>query len=105
MPIVPSTHGPNANGGRDPKTGKFLPGNRHGRGNPLAGRAAAIRAELLQVLTPAKARKIALQLIAKAEQGELPYVRELLDRTIGKPAQSEMIERIERIESLLEDRA
>jgi hypothetical protein len=100
--MEPSTLG--GNGDRNPKTGRFAVGNKCGRGDPLAGRAAKIRAVLLQTLTPAAAKRIAIALLAKAEAGELPYIRELLDRTIGKSVESEVLARIERLEALVQER-
>jgi hypothetical protein len=38
-----------------------------------------------------------------AKAGELAAIRELLDRTIGKPSQSELLERVERLETMLEN--
>jgi len=90
--------------GRDLATGRFAPGNKLGRGNPLAGCAARIRAELLKVLTPTKARKVAKALLERAEAGDLASIRELLDRTIGKPATADLLERIERLETILQER-
>ena len=94
MKISPSTHGPD---GRAPH-GRFVAGNRFGRGNPLAGRAAKIRATLLKKLTPKVAGEICDTLIAQARSGELASVRELFDRTIGRPAQLELLERVEELE-------
>jgi hypothetical protein len=54
--------------------GKFGKGNPFGRGNPLAGRAARIRAALVKELTPAPAAEIAREIIGKARQGELHFV-------------------------------
>ena len=73
--------------GKDAK-GRFQRGNRLGRGNPLAGRAAKIRAALLRAMTPADAKAIAEQLIAQAKEGDIAEAREVLDRTIGKPNQA-----------------
>ena len=85
--------------------GRFLRGNKLGKGNPLAGKAAKIRAVLLQKLTERDARAIADKLIEKAKGGDLAAVRELLDRTVGKPTQTELLERIERLEATLEEHA
>ena len=95
---TPSTHGSN---GRD-SSGRFTSGNRFGQGNPLAGQAARIRAVLLEKLTPEKAAKIVDQLIAKGTKGDLAAIRELLDRTIGKPVASDVLERIEALEQIIE---
>ena len=91
----PSTHG---SSGQDGK-GRFAPGNKLGKGNPLAGRAAKIRAVLLKALKPADANEIAVKLIANAKAGDLASIREILDRTIGKPATADLLERIEALES------
>lgn len=99
MTTGPSTLGPN---GRDPGTGRFAPGNRLGRGNPLAGRAAKIRAELLRVLSPTEARRIAKRLLEQAKTGDLAAIRELLDRTIGKPATADVLERLDEMEARLQ---
>jgi hypothetical protein len=84
MSDPPSTHG----GGGRQADGRFAEGNRLGRGNPLAGRAAKIRAVLLRRFTPAAAAEIVDALIGKAKKGDLAAIRELLDRTIGKPTQA-----------------
>lgn len=83
--------------------GRFAKGNKLGRGNPLAGRAAKIRATLLKSLTPQKAKEIAEALIKQASTGDMAAIRELLDRTIGKPAQADVIERLDALERLLEE--
>jgi hypothetical protein len=83
--------------------GRFAKGNKLGRGNPLAGRAAKIRAVLLKQLTPAKAKEIAEALIDQASKGDMAAIKELLDRTIGKPAQADLMERLETLEHLLEE--
>ena len=95
----PSTHG--SNGASHDSRGRFKPGNKLGKGNPLAGRAAKIRAILLQSLTDTDAEAIALKLIELAKSGDLAATKELFDRCIGKPAQSDILERIETIEKTL----
>lgn len=84
--------------------GKFAKGNKLGRGNPLAGRAAKIRAILLKELKPADAKAIAAKLIAQAKGGDMQAIREILDRTIGKPASADLLERIEALEQSLSAR-
>jgi len=98
QPESPSTHGIN---GQDAR-GRFAPGNRLGKGNPLAGRAAKIRAVLLRKLTPKDAAAIADKLIADAKAGDLAAIKELFDRTIGRPAQLEMIEEVQALRELIE---
>jgi hypothetical protein len=94
MTNLPSTHGPN---GQDHR-GRFAPGNKLGRGNPLAGRVARIRAVLLRELTPAAVREIGKMLIGQAKAGDLAAVKELLDRTIGRPGSTELLQRVEALE-------
>lgn len=92
---TPSTHGSNGQDGK----GRFTSGNKLGKGNPLAGRAAKIRAVLLEALKPEDAQAIAETLIVNAKAGDLASIREILDRTIGKPATSDLLERIEALET------
>ena len=96
----PSTLGSNGQDGR----GRFARGNKLGKGNPLAGRAAKIRAVLLEALKPEDARAIAERLIVNAKAGDLASIREILDRTIGKPATADLLERIEALENLADER-
>ena len=98
----PSTLGPDGQRGRDSR-GRFQPGNKLGRGNPLAGRAAKIRAILLEAMSEERATALAEKLIDMALSGDLASIRELLDRTVGKASPSELLERVERLEILLEE--
>jgi hypothetical protein len=79
----PSTLGTN---GKDNR-GRFSVGNKLGRGNPLAGRAAGIRAELLKMSTRDEIQEICRKLIEGAKAGDLAFIREWFDRTSGKPRQ------------------
>ena len=84
--------------------GKFAKGNKFGTGNPLNRRTQRIRAILLGALTDQQAQKIANRLIRMAAGGNLPAIKELLDRTIGKPPAFEILERLEELEALVEAR-
>jgi hypothetical protein len=95
-----STSTVGSNGGQD-KRGRFVKGNKHGQGNPLAGRAAKLRAVLLQKVTDKDIAEITDRLIKMAKDGDLAAIKEILDRTVGKPGQVEMYERIEQLESKL----
>lgn len=98
----PSTHGPDGAPADNRDTrGRFATGNKCGRGNPLAGRAAKIRAVLLRKLTTKKAAEITDVLIRLARSCDLAAIRELLDRTIGKPVQADVLERPEKLEERL----
>jgi hypothetical protein len=91
MSSHPSTHGGNGQG----RNGRFLSGNKLGRGNPLAGRAAKLRAVLLRALTPSDMKAIADRLVVMAKKGDLAAIKELFDRTIGRAAASDPTERID----------
>ena len=97
MPDGPSTHGDNGRG----HAGRFASGNRFGRGNPLAGRAAKIRAALLMAVTPEDVHAAALAVLAQAKAGDLRAFAELLDRTIGRPTQQDVLERLEALERVV----
>lgn len=87
------------NGRRD--DGKFAPGWKGGPGNPHGKRTARLRAELLRCVRPADIREIVSTLLAQAKSGDLSAIRELLNRTLGTPIASDIIERIERLEESL----
>lgn len=68
--------------------GRFQPGHsKSGPGNPFARQIAQYRAELYDAVTREDIRDIALRLVALARGGEQWAVKELLDRTMGKPTQ------------------
>ncbi len=67
--------------------GQFAAGNKGGPGNPHARRVHRLRAALLRAATPADFEQIARSLIEKAKTGDIPAIKELFDRTIGKPSQ------------------
>lgn len=74
-----------ANGtGHDLTTGRFLPGNAGGTGNPYARQVAALRAVILQTVTPAEVRLVVLALLKEAKAGNVMAIREVLDRCLGK---------------------
>ncbi len=76
----PSTNGKN---GRD-ANGRFTKSNPGGPGNPLAGRVAKFRAALLSAVSENDLKAIAKKLVAKAKTGNIPAIKELLDRTVGR---------------------
>jgi hypothetical protein len=71
--------------GQDPKTGRFLPGNKGGPGNNAeAQRIQAYRRAFLKALKPRDVRRAVLKLANLAAAGESWAVKELLDRGLGK---------------------
>ncbi|MCH7720374.1 MAG: hypothetical protein IH988_05215 [Planctomycetes bacterium] len=99
--MAKSPPSPNGSNGRDPATGRFLPGWKGGSGNPHAKLVGKLRAAMLAAVDEAAIRRVVEALIKKAEGGNVPAVRELLDRCIGKPHETDLIERIERLEATL----
>ncbi len=93
-----NTPSPNGSNGRTPG-GRFTKGNRGGPGNPHAQQVAKLRAAMLKAVTPAALNKVALALIAKAQDGDVPAIRELLDRSLGRPVEADLIERLEQLEA------
>ena len=64
--------------------GQFAQGNPGGPGNPYAKRVADLRAALLESVTEQDIRAVARALVKRAKEGEIPAIRELLDRLMGK---------------------
>ena len=91
----PSTNGAN---GKDIK-GRFAAGNHFGRGNPHAKKVASLRTALLAAIKPADIQKITTKLISQAKSGNMAAIKEILDRTIGKPIEADLIERLELLEA------
>ena len=83
--------------------GRFLRGNTGGPGNPLAGKIGKLRAALVAAVTEDDIHAIALALIATAKRGDVRAVKELLDRTIGRPVETDLLERLEALEAALNE--
>jgi hypothetical protein len=94
---TPSTNG------RTPR-GQFAKGNLGGPGNPYAKRVAWLRQALLDAVSADDIRAIVMILVARAKDGDMAAIRELLDRLIGKasPPQDDSIE-LEPLQSLSDD--
>lgn len=69
---------------RDPRTGRFLRGNKRGRGNPLARRTQKLRAAALRAVTPQDVAATLRALVEQARQGDVAAARLLLERTLGR---------------------
>jgi hypothetical protein len=77
---------PNGSNGRDAR-GRFIEGNPGGPGNPHARRIAQLRSILLESISDDDFRYVVRRLVHLAKNGgELPWIKELFDRTIGKPS-------------------
>jgi hypothetical protein len=65
--------------------GRFLPGHCGGPGNPHAQKVHRLRSALLNTVTSTDIEEIVRKLISLAKGGDVAAIKELLDRTIGKP--------------------
>lgn len=85
-------NGDGANGfnrnGRNPANGRFTQGHSFSKGNPHAKRVQQLRGALLSVVTEEDMVSVAKLLVEMAKGGNLIAIRELLDRSIGKPVSS-----------------
>ncbi len=84
--------------GRD-VTGRFAPGNAGGPGNPYARQVAALRAAMMEAVSPADLRAVVSKLLELAKGGNVTAIREVLERTLGKPVEADLLERMERLEA------
>jgi hypothetical protein len=76
--------------------GRFGPGNRFAKGNPLARRVARLRTALVRSITPATIRRVVEALVREAEAGNVQAARELLNRTIGRETIPLIVEQVVR---------
>ena len=90
----------NTNDRRD-GNGRFTAGNPGGPGNPHARKVGQLRATLLETVSVDDMRAVAAKLVERARGGELPAIRELFDRTLGKPVEADLIERRDELEKYL----
>ena len=78
---------PNGDNGRDGK-GRFTQGNPGGPGNPHAKATAAWRKVLIECVNEDDLSTVLRVLVENAKNGEPWAIKELLDRTLGRPAQA-----------------
>lgn len=70
----------------DSKPWLFKKGTAGGPGNPMARRVARLRAEMLKAVSPEDINAISCKLVEQAKKGDVASAKEVLDRTLGKPA-------------------
>ena len=71
--------------GKDATTGRFLPGNTFGHGNPNYRKLAANRAAVLQAVTPDAVGKLAKKLLRRALDGDLAAAKIIFAYAVGRP--------------------
>ena len=92
---------PNGANGRDQR-GRFSVGNVGGPGNPHARKTAELRAALMRAVTPEELERAAKALLGKALKGDVVAFRELVDRTLGRSVASDLLERLQALEEMVE---
>jgi hypothetical protein len=87
--------------GRD-SNGRFTGGNVFAKGNPNHRKTAKLRAALLDAVSEDDLLKAAKALMAKALKGDVIAFRELCDRLLGRPSTTDLQERVDRLEEMVE---
>jgi hypothetical protein len=82
----PSADGVNG-GGKDTATGRFVAGNKCGRGNPHFRKLAAARAAFLDAVGPQQVKRLAGRLYRPALGGDREAAKLVLAYACGRPAQ------------------
>ena len=72
--------------------GRFAPGNKLGRGNPIIQKVQWLREGLFAAVERRDVEAIAKRLVKQAKAGDIRAVHELLDRLFGKAHQAVVIE-------------
>lgn len=81
------------------KDGKFLKGfTPNPKGNPMLGRVQKLRSAMLTACTDEDMASIMIKLIDMAKRGNLEAIKEVFQRTVGKPVELDLMDQIERLE-------
>ena len=91
---------PSASNGRGPN-GKFLPGNRAGKGNPHAQKVQQLRGALLAAVKVSDIRDVIRRLVEAAKAGDVAASKLILDRCLGPAEAIDVLGRLEALESML----
>jgi hypothetical protein len=68
--------------------GTFKPGHKFAAGNPHQVAVGRLRARMYAAVSEDDLAEVIAQLVAGAKAGRLPYIKELLDRLLGRPYQA-----------------
>lgn len=79
-------------------SGRFVQGNAGGPGNPHAKRVGELRTALLDTVTPEDMQAVVKALVEAAKGGDVAAARVLFERTLGRPVEADLIERLEALE-------
>jgi hypothetical protein len=86
-PLDPVADGESVTDGRA-ANGRFIKGNKCGRGNPFARKLAAMRQAFLDAISEDDLKAVARRLLLRAEAGDTTAAKVLLAYVIGKPAKA-----------------
>lgn len=86
------------------KHGRFLPGNKVARGNREYVKAMRLRRVLLAAVTEDDLKAVIRVLLEKARAGDTTAAKEVLDRTIGRPAPIDVLSRLDELEARVAER-
>lgn len=74
-----------------------------GPGNPNGKAVAELRSAMLRAVKAGDVEAIIAKMIEAAKNGDTVAAREVLDRTIGKPSQTDVLQRLEALEHLFSE--
>ena len=82
--------------------GRFIKGNRAGKGRPIGSRVDALRRALIEAVTADDIRAIIMTVIVQARNGDLNAAKLVFNQVLGNPAQMDLIERsgLKRLEDI-----
>lgn len=101
MTPQPSPTGP-IGSGRDAQ-GRFAPGNRAAKGNPLARKAQSLRSAMFDAVSAADLRAVVKKLLELAKAGDVQAARLVFERCLGPVMPVDVLERLEALETLLQE--
>lgn len=86
--------------GRDHR-GRFGAGNKLAKRNPLNRKVQQYRSALLRAVSAKDMAEVVRKLVEQAKAGDRLAIAELLDRTIGRPVQADVLSRLEALEDMM----
>jgi len=90
------------NGGRDPSTGRFRPGNRIATGNGVARKAAAFRSQLFDTVSTKDFSEVIRTVVKKAKAGESWACKMIFVNLLGEPVAVDVLTTVAELERAIE---
>ena len=91
----------NGHGNVRDERGRFAPGCTGGPGNPHGKQAERFRSALMAAVTGEDMAAIARRLVKDARAGNVRAASLLFDRLLGKALDSDLLDKLSRLESML----